>query len=177
MRTPEDEGECATLHFRGPDWRSSSPAGPSVHGTGNSQRNRRLDLIFWGLTAYEIKSFADWERQLRDLSAKRLRAKLSEDRLCGRPAKIVPGRDCQLDLFPQDRANGGGAEAVAFRGSFGWRVSCGGHCVSPCRGAGALESRSGFGRWGTKGREVGWGLVARRGGGVYWCVCVRGTRC
>lgn len=114
MRTPEDEGECATLHFRGPDWRSSPPAGPSVHRTGNSQRNRRLDLIFWGLSAYEIKSFADWERQLRDLSAKRLRAKLSEDRFCGRHAKIVPGRDCQLDLFPQDRANGGGAEALPF---------------------------------------------------------------
>ena len=89
---------------------------------------------------------------------------------------MVPGRGCQLDLFPQDRANGG-TEAVAFRGSFGWRVSCGGHCVSPCRGAGALESRSGFGRWVTGGREVGWGLVARRGGGVYWYVCVRGTRC
>ena len=166
MRTPEDEGECATLHFRGPDWRSSSPAGPSVHGTGNSQRNRKLDLIFWGLSAHEIKSFADWECQLRDLSAKRLRAKLSEDRFCGRPAKIVPGRDCQLDLFPQDRANGGGAEAVAFRGSFGWRVSCGGHCVSPCRGAGALESRSGFGRWGMgrSGGRLGAGCKERRWG-------------
>jgi len=166
MRTPEDEGECATLHFRGPDWGSSPPAGPSVHGTGNSQRNRRLDLIFWGLSAYEIKSFADWERQLRDLSAKRLRAKLSEDRLCGRHAKIVPGRDCQLDLFPQDRANGGGAEALPFGVRLVGVFRVGGHCVSPCRGAGAVESRSGFGRWGMgrSGGRLGAGCKERRWG-------------